>query len=69
MEDVRDAQKKLTQVESDLELAKRKLEEANKDLEEKEKALSQVCLICKSSKISRNSQHDILYFYIRLKVK
>lgn len=45
MEDVRDAQKKLAQVESDLELAKRKLEEANKDLEEKEKALAQVCSI------------------------
>lgn len=42
MEDVRDAQKKLTQVESDLELAKRKLEESNKELEEKEKALTQV---------------------------
>lgn len=42
MEDVREAQKKLTQVESDLETSKRKLEEANKELEEKEKALAQV---------------------------
>lgn len=42
MEDVREAQKKLTQSEIDLETAKRKLEEANKELEEKEKALAQV---------------------------
>lgn len=42
MEDVREAQKKLAQVESDLETSKRKLEEANKELEEKEKALAQV---------------------------
>lgn len=42
MEDVREAQKKLAQVENDLERAKRQLEEANKELEEKEKTLAQV---------------------------
>lgn len=41
-EDVRDCQKKLTQVDSDLETNKNKLEEAIKQLEEREKALTAV---------------------------
>ncbi|XP_039300131.1 tropomyosin-1 [Nilaparvata lugens] len=41
LEDVRELQKKLTQVESDLELNKKNLDQSNKDLEEKEKSLTQ----------------------------
>lgn len=41
-EDVRDCQKKLTQVESDLDTNKNKLEEAIKQLEDREKALTAV---------------------------
>lgn len=41
-EDVRECQKKLTQVESDLDTNKNKLEEAIKQLEDREKALTAV---------------------------
>lgn len=41
-EEVRDLQKKLTQVESDFETTKNQLEQANKDLDEKEKVLTNV---------------------------
>jgi len=41
-EDVRECQKKLTQVESDLETNKNKLEEAIKHLEDREKSLTAV---------------------------
>lgn len=41
-EDVRECQKKLTQVESDLGTNKNKLEEAIKHLEDREKALTAV---------------------------
>lgn len=41
-EDVRDCQKKLTQVESDMETNKTKLEVAIKQLEDREKALTAV---------------------------
>lgn len=39
-EEVRELQKKLTQVEEDLILNKNKLEQGNKDLEEREKQLT-----------------------------
>lgn len=41
-EEVNDLQKKLVQVEGDLQANKQNLEQANKDLEEKEKALTNV---------------------------
>lgn len=41
-EDVRECQKKLTQVESDLDTNKKKLEEAIKQLEDREKSLTTV---------------------------
>lgn len=42
MEEARDAQKKLVQVEIDFEMAKKRLEEANKNLEATEHALNKV---------------------------
>lgn len=41
-EEVRDLQKKLTQVESDLESSKHQLDQANKNLDDKEKVLTNV---------------------------
>lgn len=43
MEEVRECQKRLAQVESDLDRNKKDLEQGNKDLEEKGTALTNVC--------------------------
>jgi predicted nucleic acid-binding Zn-ribbon protein len=46
LEDVRDLEKRRTQLEQDLETTKKNLEQANKDLEAKEKALQAVSEYC-----------------------
>lgn len=49
MEEARDAQKKLVQVETDFETAKKRLEEANKNLVETENALNKVRTVGKKN--------------------
>lgn len=47
LEDVRDLEKRRTQLEQDSETTKKNLEQANKDLEAKEKALQAVSGYCR----------------------
>lgn len=65
-EDVRECQKKLTQVESDLGTNKNKLEEAIKQLEEREKSLTAVSSQLILIRITNKYVMHLACYYIRM---